>query len=233
MDLSKLPLDHPLRVARREYWAAAWELEKAEMIANGWTLWETPGEFFRQAMQRIFPREKMQTPKRQTRYTYCDGPMQFLGQQIVKAMEDAGYPAKIHCLWRSPKKQNAAYYDGFSKARAWQSPHQYLEAVDIIHPGLGWNVTQDYWDHLAACTRIVADRYGVELTGGLDWGWDLAHVELKDWRKVKDREKWREYRQDYEKAVKENKATPQLPHDALWERFVEVLPEVAARHVSG
>ena len=42
------------------------------------------------------PRQRGQVAKRQTRYDYRSGPMKFLGQQIVKAMEDAGFPAFIH-----------------------------------------------------------------------------------------------------------------------------------------
>lgn len=170
----------------------------------------------------LHPREQMQERKRQTRFTYRDGPMVFLGQQIVKAMQDAGYPAKIHTHYRSPEDQERAFASKNSKARAWQSPHQFLEAVDIVHPSLGWNVSQDYWDTLYSCAKIVEDRFGVTFELGYDWGWDLAHVELKDWRTVRDR------LMDQQRRRKEPMRPP-TPKE-LWERFKEVLPATARQH---
>lgn len=134
-----------------------------------------------------FPREKMQVSKRQTRYNYQLGPMFFLGQQIVKHMQDAGHPACIHCCLRTAAEQDAVFARGASKARAFRSPHQYYEAVDIIHPSLHWGASKEYWKTLADCSRLVSERYGVELELGHDWGWDSAHIEIKDWRKVRDR----------------------------------------------
>jgi len=160
-----------------------------------------------------YPRERMQETKRQTRFTYTDGPMYYLGLQIVKAMQDAGYPAKISECYRSPERQDELYARKRTKAKRWQSPHQYLEAVDIIHPSLGWNVSPDYWDALNACAQIVAEKHGVELEYGYDWGWDMAHIEIKDWREVRER------------------LGPLVPTPRnLWDRFKEVLPNVAKQH---
>ena len=176
----------------------------------------TPKTLMKAAREKAFPREKMQVEKRQTRYTYTDGPMYFLGQQIVKVMEDAGYPAMIHCCYRSPQLQQKWFDKGTSKARPWESPHQYWEAVDIVHPSLFWNVSSDYWEQLAVAVRIVAEKYGVELEHGHHWKWvDSAHIELKDWRKVK-------------RLVGDVHPTPQQ----LAERFQQVLPRVWAQRLS-
>lgn len=136
---------------------------------------------------RLFPHLKMQVEKRQTRYNYRNGPMYYLGQQIVKAMEDAGYPAFIHCCYRPPEEQQAAFDRKASKARPFQSPHQYWEAVDIVHPSLFWNAPPDYWEALHDCARVVEERFGVTFEHGFLWGWDSAHIELKDWRNIREK----------------------------------------------
>lgn len=129
--------------------------------------------------------ESQQTAKKQTRYTYNEGPMFFLGQQIVRAMQDAGYPAHIFEHYREASRQELLYARGRSKARAWQSPHQYGEAVDIVHPDLFWEVSPEYWEALASCVRVVAAKFDVELNHGHHWKFtDSAHVELRDWRET-------------------------------------------------
>jgi hypothetical protein len=178
------------------------------------------GKLLEGAREARYPREKMQEPKRQSRFTYTDGPMFFLGLQIVKAMQDAGYPAKIHECYRPPERQDALFAKGKSKARAWSSPHQFLEAVDIIHPSKGWNVSDEYWDTLHACATIVEEKFGVEFEHGYDWGWDKAHIELKDWRVMRERIK------------RASGAKMRNPYPAeLWQRFKEVLPSVAKQHM--
>lgn len=133
------------------------------------------------------PHERGQAHRRLTRYSYRYGPMYYLGQQIVRAMQDAGYPAKIFCCFRDPDDQEDAFERGVSRANSWQSPHQYYEAVDIVHASKFWNVSSDFWDHLHAAAHMVEDRFGVTFEHGYDWGWDKAHVEFKDWRSVRDR----------------------------------------------
>lgn len=148
----------------------------------------TIAELMRRARRKRSPRTKGQAEKRQTRYDYTQGPMHYLGQQIVRGMQDAGYPAKIHVCYRPPDLQDSLYRRGRSKAKAWQSPHQYFEAVDVVHETLFWECEQDFWDTLARVVKIVAEKYNVTLEHGYDWGWDSAHIELKDFRKVRNRQ---------------------------------------------
>jgi len=177
------------------------------------------------AVKAMYPHEKMQEPKRQSRYTYVDGPMYYLGQQIVKAMQDAGYPAKILYCYRSAWKQNELYVKGrtapgpkVTNAAPWQSAHQYYEAVDIIHPSRGWDVSERYWEALASCVRIVSEKFGVELNHGHYWKFrDSAHIELRDWRLVRDRHK---------RNVHDQGDLRPPNRDELWWRFYEVLPDV-------
>lgn len=137
------------------------------------------------------------------------GPMYFLGLQICKRMGEIGFPSRVHCCYRSGADQDAAFARGASRARAGQSPHQFLEAVDIVHEARAWDVPPAYWAALASVVRNVAADYGVELSGGFVWGWDLAHVELADWRRMR--------------AFVEHRR----PSEAeLYVRFRDVLPSV-------
>lgn len=164
---------------------------------------------------------RVQPAKRQTRYNYSDGPMGFLAGQIVREMQRIGHPAKIHCLYRSPEEQDAAFKRKASKARAWESPHQFYEAVDIIHERYAWfegRPKQDakvFFDDLNRVARMTADKYGVEFEYGYDWGWDPAHIEFKDWRNVK----W-------------NIGNYIPTADDLAARFIQLLPDVYLTHAN-
>lgn len=193
-------------------------------------------ELMARARAWLNPREKGQVQKRQTRYTYNQGPMYYLGQQIVKAMEDAGYPAKIIENYRTPERQSEVYEKGHSKAGPWQSPHQFYEAVDIVHPSLFWAVTPDYWETLATCVRIVAEKYDVQLTHGHYWTFkDSAHIQLKDWKVFREivRQRWRDETEDWhmmrrhDPLSEQPMPTPTKPtEEELANRFAVVLPNV-------
>lgn len=128
-----------------------------------------------------------------TRFEYKKGPMYFLGQKIVQQMQKAGYPSKIVYCYRSPEKQEHLYASGRTRpgrkvtnARAYQSAHQYSEAVDICHKHKGWDVSEAYWDQLAIAVRIVEEKYGVPLNHGHNWRFrDSAHIEVMAWKEVR------------------------------------------------
>ena len=194
-------------------------MERLRIFANPKALMEAAHDYH-------FPREAGQVNRRQTAYTYTDGPMMYLGQQIVKQMQDAGYPAKILYCHRSAEIQAGLYAQGrtapgpkVTNARPWQSAHQYYEAVDIIHPSKGWNVSEGYWETLAACVRNVAEKFNVDLNHGHHWRFrDSAHIELSNWRSVK--------RAHLSRVDGEGQRRPPNA-DELWARFEEVLPDVA------
>lgn len=151
-------------------------------------LWTQLKNFLRMLDSFMGGADRVTPRRKQTRYTYTNGPMYFLGQQIVRAMQDAGYPAKIHTCYRSAEEQQVVYSSGKSFAKPYQSAHQYWLAVDIIHATKGWPETGDaFWEALAAAVRVVEEKFDVALTHGMtDWGWDYAHVEMTDFRQ------WRE-----------------------------------------
>ncbi len=196
----------------------------------------TIAEIMSRARSFFGKRDAGQARKRQTRYTYTDGPMYYLGQQIVRAMQDAGYPAKIVECYRPPTRQNDLFSLGRSKARGWESPHQFYEAVDIVHDTRGWDVGPEFWDTLASCVRIVAERFGVDLEHGHFWTFkDSAHVELKDWRVFREviRQRWRLDVDDWNRARMDDPLlavpmpTPTPPTQSeRAARFQAVLPDV-------
>lgn len=213
------------RDARAAWLSRLWDGVKADLISKGWVLWRSPQDFMN-AARNAHPTERYQVEKRQTRFDYTQGPMFFLAQQIVKAMEDAGYPAEIHECHRSGARQHELWSKGrftsgpkVTNARAFQSSHQYWEGVDIIHPERGWNVGPEYWETLASCVETVALKYGVVLDHGHTWKFtDSAHVELADWRKR---------RAELEARHGERLDPTRVE---LWERFHQVLPAVARRY---
>lgn len=163
--------------------------------------------------------ERHQVRKRTIRCTKLNGPMYYLGKQIIKRMESMGYPSKIYYCYRTPEEQKVIFQRGSSKARAWQSPHQYYEAVDIVHATKYWNASKEYWEALALCVRQVAIDFNVKLDHGHHWNWvDSAHIEIDDWRSQKGR-------YVHEHGLNEGKPRPPNQFERL-ERFKEVLPKV-------
>lgn len=140
--------------------------------------------------------------------------MIYLGQQHLVLLQNSGWDAIIHTGYRSPEEQDAAHERGVSKAHAFRSPHQYFEAVDIVHKTLFWDPPPAFWDDLNAASQVIERKFKVSLTCGYNWGWDMAHVELKDWHDFRD------------------KIGKRVPTQAeLDTRFKEVLPDVWKRHV--
>jgi len=76
--------------------------------------------------------------KRITRMRYDVGPMGFLADQIMKELQRAGYPSREFNLYRSAKDQERMYARRVSKARAFESAHQFYGASDIIHEKWAW-----------------------------------------------------------------------------------------------
>lgn len=189
---------------------------------NKWRTVRTPQDVFRMfsGQKPTPPVVERHAPQRElVRFDKTQGPMYYLGLQICKRMGQIGYPSKVHTCYRSPAVQDRKKRQGFSKAAAFQSPHQFYEAVDICHETLGWPKADDpYWQKLGVVIRNVEADFKVKLTSGVnDWGWDFAHVELSDWRKVQ-----RAHR------TPEGNYLPVSP-PSLLKRFKEVLPQVSVK----
>lgn len=158
--------------------------------------------------------------KRITRFSYKDGPMGFLREQIIKEMQRAGYPVKTFIHYRSPEQQQIEFNDGDSKARPYESAHQYYCASDLIHERWAWFASKkapdgtQFWDTLWDCVQLVSERYDVEFSPRLSW--DAAHVQLAYWK-------------TFRYLVGRREPT-QAELDAHFER---VLPKVWKQHLNG
>ena len=104
--------------------------------------------------------EQVQIERPPHRNNYSEGPMGYIGQQLLKRMAQKGWPCKISEHWRTPERQAQLLSKGVSKAGPWQSPHQYGLAVDIIHATLGWQVPERFWIDLAACVQVCSKQEG-------------------------------------------------------------------------
>lgn len=85
---------------------------------------------------------------------------------------------------RSAERQALLKSKGNSNAGPGQSPHQYGMAVDLVHYGLFWNLSEKEWAVVGQLGKEVARKQNLELTWGGDFNslWDPAHWELSDWR---------------------------------------------------
>ena len=84
-------------------------------------------------------------------------------------------------LVRSPERQLAVFKDGKSKARPWESAHQYGLAVDFVpfvRGKFSWAVSSKDWDDL----RNAAHARGLLN----DIAWDRAHVEHPAFARVRE-----------------------------------------------
>lgn len=152
------------------------------------------------------------------------GVMQFLADQMVKRMFAAGFPAKIAGLYRPPDKQLLLYMQGGPMvARPEASPHQYCEAVHIVHLSLERDVSHAFWQALAASAWSVSEQYEVPLDGQ---DHDPAHWEIRDWWAFKAR---------HDAVIKKLRNAGdgdewQMPSQfMLDERFRELVPSHAPR----
>lgn len=193
-------------------------LKKRKLLSLGWQN-PTPQQVMQAARQQRYPREKMQEPRLLSHSCYDNGPMYYLAGQIVKAMQQAGYPCVVfEHLIPMPCHLNSADI----------TPYHIGEAVSFGHPRLEYDVTPEYWETLDACITIVKQKYAVALehARGVRTK-DPAHVEIIGWQSFAaeldpEIERWHDNRHPTE--------TYQVPRGRLWKRFKEVLPKVARQY---
>jgi hypothetical protein len=86
----------------------------------------------------------------------------------VRAMLDLatreGVPAVVIEGWRSPTRQDQLYREGRTRARGWESQHQWGLAVDIVpldtQGRLWWQAPQSVWDRLGFFGETQGLRWG-------------------------------------------------------------------------
>ncbi len=96
----------------------------------------------------------------------------------ASVMAQYGVPIKWHSYYRSPAEQDELFRRGATKARGWQSPHNYGLAVDYHFEKYGWNVPGSWWKF----GDDVARAAGLET--GLSFG-DANHLQGRGWKRWK------------------------------------------------
>lgn len=92
---------------------------------------------------------------------------------------------QIFETFRSVERQNYLFMKGSSKAREWQSAHNYGLAVDYVairgrshsgNPIWSWDINED-WNFLAECAEEVG------LSAPISW--DKPHIQSHIWDQIK------------------------------------------------
>lgn len=90
---------------------------------------------------------------------------------------------RIFETYREPMDQNEAFRKGASKAKAWQSPHQYGLAADFVawiktDDGYTWSWDKHHdWAHLK--------KRALECKMDCPISWDRCHVEHPNWQRAR------------------------------------------------
>lgn len=114
---------------------------------------------------------------------YLDTPMHQFEVRFRLLAERYKVPVFAHTVLRTPEEQQKAYDAGFSRAKPWESPHQWGLAVDIIHSLKAWDLTPQQWDILGAWGMQVAQDLKIDVVWGGNWDfYDPAHWEIADWK---------------------------------------------------
>lgn len=106
---------------------------------------------------------------------------------FVRRMAALGVPVYPHNMIRDGAWQDLLNSQGNSKTR--DSPHEKGCAVDIVHVGKAWSLTDQQWLVFGHVGKELAKAKGLKLTWGGDWkpnangvGWDPAHWQLTNWK---------------------------------------------------
>lgn len=108
-------------------------------------------------------------------------PLLSLLEALRRAYESGRTQSDFHLFegFRDPGRQNAVFEAGSSKARAWQSAHQYGLAADIVAVREGkwtWDASED-WRFL----KRTAGQFGLSVP----IEWDRCHVQSPVWAQVR------------------------------------------------
>lgn len=113
-----------------------------------------------------------------------------LAMRFVELCVKSGLKCRISTTWRDPVAQNAAKASGRSKASAWQSPHNCIDAKG--NPSskafdFALSSGSDYISDGSDIRYLKAGLVAEDL--GLEWGgrWpkpDFDHVQIRNWKSV-------------------------------------------------
>lgn len=107
-------------------------------------------------------------------------------KKFQKQLDDYGIPFRPFEFHRTAWRQNELFDQGRSKARAWESPHQWGMAVDMIHTFKAWDLSRAEWSVIGEIGKQVAERADIFIEWGGDWNfYDPAHWQLADWHQYR------------------------------------------------
>jgi hypothetical protein len=93
-------------------------------------------------------------------------------------MASVGAPILFHEYIRSPERQQELFDAGQTRAKAWESPHQYGLSADYSFDPHGYNVPDSWWEY----ADWVARQLGLET--GLYFN-DANHLQDPGWTRWK------------------------------------------------
>ncbi len=110
-------------------------------------------------------------------------------KQFQKEAKGRKIPIFVHQIGRSAAEQTQLKKDGFSKAPAWHSPHNYSMAIDIVIYRRYWDkMNKQQWKYLGWLGKEAARKVGADLQWGGDpeFGfYDPAHWQIRNWDQCK------------------------------------------------
>jgi hypothetical protein len=115
-------------------------------------------------------------------WSYADPELQKWADAMIQECRKREIPLYAFELHRTPERQQQLLMQGTTKAGPWQSPHQYGQAIDLIHKTKLWSLTDAEWELIGTIGKEIARKKKVKITWGGDWGWDMAHWEMTNWR---------------------------------------------------
>lgn len=97
---------------------------------------------------------------------------------LYTTAESLGAPIRFHIYYRGPDEQDELFNSGVSKAKAYESPHQYGLAADFHFANYGWDVPASWWNWIDDMARQIG------LETGVFWN-DGNHLQLQGWTQWK------------------------------------------------
>ena len=91
-------------------------------------------------------------------------------QQAFAVLASHGISGRLYDVYRSPQQQEKRFRAGDTRARAWQSPHQYGLAFDFV-------VSAGEQSPLQRQLQAAWNAAGLRTIS-----WDPAHVEYPNWK---------------------------------------------------
>lgn len=143
---------------------------------------------YKDVLKTMVNKAELNTPRYLRRsgaydWTHTHPDIKRFAQRFQKECASRGIPIWIFETYRSPARQKQLKAQGRSKADAFQSPHQYGCAVDLISSHKLWDLNKKQWDLIGVIGKEIARKLNLKLDWGGDWSfYDPAHWQLSNWR---------------------------------------------------